>query len=114
MLSQYIQLYIFPSSRHPLAVCPLFNPLSLHPLHQVLQMAVNKLYMNNPLGLVSEDVRLLELQPGAETAVIQCKFLRFPLSGCLLYVALSYTWGSAEGYRMIIVDNNQFPIRRNL
>jgi hypothetical protein len=78
------------------------------------EMDIVKLYENAPLDLQGRQIRLVEIQPGQEPEIIQCKFHCFSLSQCPVYVALSYIWGPPKVYENILVDGVEFPVRRGL
>jgi hypothetical protein len=72
-------------------------------------------YADVPLDLASKTIRLVELVEGAESdTTIKCKFHCFPLASCPSYTALSYTWGNPYDMEAISIDNNTFPVRKNL
>ncbi|KAF8855784.1 HET-domain-containing protein [Acephala macrosclerotiorum] len=80
----------------------------------LLKMDAAKLYANAPLDLRNQQIRLVKIQPGNESEIIQCKFHCFSLLDCPKYVALSYAWGPPRSYKHILLDNTEFVLRRNL
>lgn len=62
----------------------------------------------------TDEIRLLELQPGLEDATISCTIRHVKLSGEPSYEALSYEWGSDDVAKAILVNNHPLKVRDNL
>lgn len=60
-------------------------------------------------------MRILRLLPGTAEDMIICELSQMTLEEMAeQYVAVSYTWGTAESLRKIIVDGKRFDVRLNL
>lgn len=57
------------------------------------------------------EFRLLRFLPGD---TLRCELIHAGLGSALIYYALSYTWGSADAYENILVNNNNLPVAFNL
>lgn len=68
-------------------------------------------------SLIDDDIRLLEILPSQnEDDPILAKMLHVTLQSAAngMFTALSYTWGSGNATEIIIVDQKELEIRRNL
>ncbi|KAE9371771.1 hypothetical protein N431DRAFT_492075 [Stipitochalara longipes BDJ] len=76
-------------------------------------------YQYLPLPTQGNYIRLLRLLPNEdEAAPIQCELRKYSLQylglRTHLYEALSYVWGDARDTLPIYVDQNRFPVTKNL
>jgi hypothetical protein len=71
-------------------------------------------YAAKPLDDSTSNVRLIELLPGNTSDLIECRFHVFPVTDCLNFIALSYTWGPVQPRYEILLDGQPFSIRKNL
>ncbi len=62
----------------------------------------------------TDEIRLLEVQPGSATTNICCTLRHAKLSDQPLYEALSYEWGSHQCLKTISVNNISVKVRKNL
>lgn len=62
----------------------------------------------------SDDIRVLELQPGQSSSRIDCFLRRTRLADNPLYEALSYTWGERDDANSIFVNDTEVPVTDNL
>jgi len=67
-----------------------------------------------PIDPSCNEIRLLYLLPGPQTAQIRCKLLTTSLKDGPHYEALSYVWGDAGDRRDILLDGHIFSITANL
>ncbi|KAF2117943.1 heterokaryon incompatibility protein-domain-containing protein [Lophiotrema nucula] len=64
----------------------------------------------------TQSFRLIEVLPG-DSQQISCKFHIHQVganAACPPFTALSYTWGPPDSTSLIIIDNQSFPVRKNL
>jgi hypothetical protein len=62
----------------------------------------------------TDEIRLLQLQPGSGSDIINCTFSHVRLSENPQYEALSYMWGPEHDLRMIEINEGFHYIRENL
>lgn len=77
-------------------------------------MEASEIYARIPLEVSTKQIRLVELLPGNIDEVIQCRFHSISLLDRPEYAALSYSWGPPKPYKNILLNDTEFPIRRNL
>jgi hypothetical protein len=61
-----------------------------------------------------DEIRLLHLNPGSETAPIVCTLSHVKLSQKPRYEALSYRWGAEVPSKTLEIDNKTRHVRENL
>lgn len=76
--------------------------------------APNEIYESTPLNTEANEIRLLTLHSGTFADDIRCSLTKVSLDVEIDYEALSYTWGDAEKFEPIFVDNKVFSATVNL
>lgn len=71
-------------------------------------------YIYEALGAPDSEVRLLELLPGTDKEQVQCRLSASPLSNTPTYEPLSYSWGSEENPKEILLNGQPFSVTLNL
>lgn len=74
-------------------------------------------YRYDPLDLGRPAIRLVRLLPGVSSDPITCELCQALLNQedeIIPYEALSYTWGSAEASKQIIVNGKKLKVTKNL
>lgn len=71
-------------------------------------------YSSSVIDRQSQQIRLVEVIPGPPRSRIECKFHSRALAAGTPFCALSYTWGSKEARKTIVLDGVRFKVRRNL
>lgn len=66
------------------------------------------------LKLSDKSVRLFQVQPGSKDEPISLRMTQFAAHRRPKYKAISYTWGSAENPKDILVNGKAFPLHLNL
>ena len=69
---------------------PLISPGTPH-------LSPDEEYQYSPLSRDLDEIRLIELYPGAETDPISCRIITVELRFCPPYLAMSYTWATEDG-----------------
>lgn len=74
----------------------------------------SKIYQ--PLSTDHNEIRLLTLKAGSKDALIECALTSVRLNDPLRpsYTALSYTWGTSDNPKWIIIDRKCLPVTMNL
>ncbi|KAK3619143.1 hypothetical protein LTR56_024198 [Elasticomyces elasticus] len=67
-----------------------------------------------PIDTQAQEIRLLTLAPGGETAMPTGVLLPYKLADCPAYHALSYTWGDASFKIPITINGCPFMVTGNL
>jgi hypothetical protein len=76
-------------------------------------MNLDPLYQDVPLDQTGNEIRLLEIIGGPDTA-LRCRFHRVLLTEQPQFIALSYTWGRRDLTKVISIDGYEVSIRENL
>ena len=71
-------------------------------------------YQHEPLEEGANQFRLLQLLPGDDDSIIECRLYIFDRNDCPPYEALSYVWGDETNMQDIIMNGERFSIRDNL
>jgi hypothetical protein len=71
------------------------------------------IFEHQPLDLDADSIRVLEIIPGSEQAIIQCK-MRSTLIEEEEYVCLSYTWEPKNPFHEIEIDGKICTVGENL
>lgn len=78
-------------------------------------METDNPYRHAPLGLASESIRLVELQPCGLLDTIRCRLRSHPIQpDCPPYVALSYKWGPKQPFDNIELNGVPFSVGQSL
>lgn len=71
-------------------------------------------FVYDSLYLSNDSIRLLRILPGSQTEEIHCLMNQFPASERPPYCAVSYSWGKPDQPRQLILNDQQFYVRKNL
>lgn len=77
-------------------------------------MAVRPKYRYTSLDGTGQEIRLLSLQPRANSSQLQCTLSTKSLAGPGPYEALLYVWGDKTERLPLIIDGSELQITRNL
>jgi hypothetical protein len=79
------------------------------------RVLVGRIFPYSQLDRDALEIRLLELLPGTQNDLIECKLLTTTLHDHQRFEALSYTWGKSQDPQMsVAVDGIQLPVSQNL
>lgn len=78
-------------------------------------MSATAIYAKAPIDVEKREIRLLILEPGSDSDVLQGGFVIESLDyDDLHYTALSYTWSGPNSNSIITIDGLPLPITKNL
>lgn len=64
--------------------------------------------------LTGSEIRLVQIQPAPQDAIVECKLVSTSLDRSMPYQALSYVWEQHAGTSSICLDGQSFEVTKNL